>query len=618
MGPGCYSLVMRAALVGLISLLLPAWAAQAQSRADSVARPSRSHSSLSRQERRTIAKEQREANRALASARTRQQAGPPLSERDREVSEALFVDGVKYVLLEDYPKALDRLGKAYAFSPGNAALNYKIAEASLLSGNLRDAAGYAAAAVRLDAKNPYYYLLLAQAQATQKQYDAATRTYAALVKEVPNSGAYLFNLADLYLAQGKLPEALATLGQAEAQFGASDEVAFKRQQIYLKQNKLDLALAEGEKLMAANPGQPRYVLAQAEMYAANNRLPDAVRLGQEALKLDPGSAPAHLLLADAYRQQKQADASQKELRLAFESPELDIDNAVRILANYLKQLPNPALNQLALDLAAATVRTHPKEAKAYAVAGDVQTLTEHKRNARDSYLKSLRYDNSHFRVWQQVAQLDAELGQTDSLLVHSDRALELFPNQASLWFFNGVGLLLKKQPQRAAAALEHGRKLAADTPELLAAFDAQLGDAYHALKDYEKSDAAYDAALAADPNNWLVLNNYSYYLSLRGQKLDKAKTMAARVVKQFPARDTYLDTYAWVLYKMKDYAGARTALETALKTTKDASVLEHYGDVLYQLGDKEKALAAWQRARKSGPGASEFLDRKIRDHKLYE
>ncbi len=610
---------MCAAFVGLILLLLPAWAAWAQSGADSVARPApRSHTSLSRAERRAIAKEQREANKVFAATRARQQAAPPLSERDREVSEALFVDGVKYVLLEDYPKALDRLGKAYAFNPTNAALNYKIAEASLLSGNLRDATNYASAAVRLDPKNAYYYLLLAQAQATQKQYDAATHTYATLVKEVPNSGGYLFNLTDLYLAQNKLPEALATLAQAEQQFGPSDEVSFKKQQIYLKQNKLDLALAEGDKLMAANPDQPRYVLAQAELYGANNHLPEAIRLGQQALKLDPGNASAHLLLADAYRQQKDVGASEKELRQAFESPGLDIDNAVRILANYLKQLPNPALNQLALDLATATVRTHPKEAKAYALAGDVQTLTEHKRDARNSYLRSLRYDNSHFRVWQQVAQLDAELGQADSLLAHSDRALELFPNQAPLWFFNGVGQLMKKQPQRAVAALEHGRKLAADTPELVAEFDAQLGDAYHALKDYEKSDAAYDAALVTNANNWPVLNNYSYYLALRGQKLDKAKEMAARVVKQFPANDTYLDTYAWVLYRLKDYAGARTALETALKTSKDASVMEHYGDVLYQLGDHDQALAAWQRARKAGPGASEFLDRKIRDHKLYE
>ena len=65
------------------------------------------------------------------------------------------------------------------------------------------------------------------------------------------------------------------------------------------------------------------------------------------------------------------------------------------------------------------------------------------------------------------------------------------------------------------------------------------------------------------------------------------------------------------------HAGARTALEKALTTSKDAAVIEHYGDVLWQLNDHDKALAEWQRARKAGPG-SEFLDRKIKERKLIE
>ncbi|MEJ7661052.1 MAG: tetratricopeptide repeat protein [Hymenobacter sp.] len=122
----------------------------------------------------------------------------------------------------------------------------------------------------------------------QKQYDAGHRAPTPpSSSEVPNSGSYLFNLADLYLAQNKLPEALATLDQAEKQFGQVDEISFKKQQIYLKQNKLDLALAEGEKLIRANPTEPRYVLAQAEMYASNNRLPDAMRVAQQALQARP-------------------------------------------------------------------------------------------------------------------------------------------------------------------------------------------------------------------------------------------------------------------------------------------------------------------------------------------
>jgi tetratricopeptide (TPR) repeat protein len=108
-----------------------------------------------------------------------------LSEKDREMSEAYFVEGVKFVLLEDYNKALERLLKAYALNPSNAAINYKIAETNLLSGNLKDATNFAQIAVKLDPKNAYYYLLLAQIYASQKQYDQAAKVYTSLIRDVP-------------------------------------------------------------------------------------------------------------------------------------------------------------------------------------------------------------------------------------------------------------------------------------------------------------------------------------------------------------------------------------------------------------------------------------------------
>ncbi|GAB3233356.1 tetratricopeptide repeat protein [Hymenobacter seoulensis] len=561
-------------------------------------------------------KERKELARRAALATAAQQK-PTLSEKEREMSESFFVDGVRYLMLEDYNKALERLLKAYALNPTNAAVNYKIAETNLLSGNLQDATNFGQIAVKLDPKNAYYHLLLAQIYTSQKQYDQAAQVYNTLIKEVPNSGYYLFNLADLYIAQGKLNEALATFDQAEKQFGQLDEVSFKKQQIYLKQNNLDKALREGESLITANPDQVRYVLAQAQLYATNNRFPDAIRSAELALKQDPDNPRARMILADVYRLQNNPQESEKQIKLAFASPLLDIDDKVRILVDYIRQLPNPALNQTAQDLAAITTRVHPREAKAFSIAGDIQTVTGNRAAARANYQKAIKLDNSRYQIWQQVVLIDAELNQVDSLLLHTEQALELFPNQASLWFYNGVGQQLKKQPTKALKALEYGRKLATDNPELLAQFDTQLGDVYHELKDYPKSDAAYEAALVFDANNAQALNNYSYYLSLRGEKLDKAKEMSGKLVKQNPDNDTYLDTYAWVLYRMKDYSGARQQLEKALKTSKDATVIEHYGDVLFQLGEQDKALAEWQRAKKTG-GASPLIDRKIKDKKLYE
>ena len=594
---------MRQVLLILLLLcaLAPAGHAQAP---DPLAAPTRA-------ERRALAQRLKEDARRAA-------AHGPLSARERELSESLFTDGVKYVILEDYPRALERLLKAYTLMPDNAAINYKLAETNMLSGNLREAASYAEAAVRFEPKNPYYYLLLAQTQASQKQYEAATATYASLVREVPGAGSYLFQLADLYLVQNKLSEALAVLDKAQAQFGQLDEVSFKKQQIYLRQNNLPLALQEGEKLIAANPSEPRYVLAQAEMYAANNRPAEAQRVAGQALRLDPGNPAAHLILADVARQQSQPVEAEKQLRLAFDSPALGIDQAARILVGYLKQLPDPKIAPLAQDLAAAAVRTHPREAKAYSIAGDIELQAGRKREARDAYLRALRLDKSKYQLWEQAVGLDYQLSQTDSLLVHSDQGLELFPNQAPLWFYNGLAHSLKKQYPPAVQALEHGRRLAAANAGPLSQFDELLGEAYQALQDYPKSEAAFDAALATDPDNYAILNNYAYYLSLRGDKLERARDMSGRTVKRFPDNETYLDTYGWVLYRLKDYAGARQQLELAAKNTKDGGILEHLGDVLWQLGERPGALGAWQRARRAGRGTSPLLDRKIKDQKLYE
>ena len=207
--------------------------------------------------------------------------------------------------------------------------------------------------------------------------------------------------------------------------------------------------------------------------------------------------------------------------------------------------------------------------------------------------------------------------QTDSLILHSEKALELFPNQAMLWFYNGTGHLMQKNAAKAVKSLEYGKKLAADNAELQTQFNMQLGDGYQHLKDYPKSEEAYESVLVADPDNTHVLNNYSYYLSLRNQSLNKAKSMSEKLVRQYPKDATYLDTYAWVLYKLKDYNNSRKYLEEAIAIKKDADVLEHYGDVLYQLDEKDKAVEQWIKAKSLGKG-SEFIDKKIKDKKLYE
>ncbi|MGV3540538.1 MAG: tetratricopeptide repeat protein [Rufibacter sp.] len=542
---------------------------------------------------------------------------PSLSAQEQQLSESYFLEGMKFFVLEEYGKALDRFQRAYAISPTNAAINYKLAETSLLLGNVRGALPFAKAAIDLEPRNTYYHLLLAQIYTNQQQYDDAIKVYARLTTELPGTEQYLFNLTDLYLGKNRLDDALGTLGQIEEKYGLMEEISFKKQQIYLKQNNLEKALEEGKNLIESNPEEVKYLLAQAEILAANKRVPDAVLMAEKALRIAPENAYGHLMLADLLQQQGKNSEADVQLELAFGSPSLNIDSKVKILVDYIRRLPDAKVAAQAIKLAELTTKAHPSEAKAFAVAGDIYVNSDHKLQARDNYLKAVKLDPGHFKIWQQIVLLDGEMNQTDSLIVHSERALEFFPNQAMFWFYNGTAHLINKNYSKAVKSLEYGRRLSGSNRELQLQFNLQLGDAYHSLEQYDLSDQAYEQVLALDPANPHALNNYSYFLSLRSHNLAKAKIMAGTLVAQFPENATYLDTYAWVLYKLKDYQEAKRLLEKAVALSSDATIIEHYGDVLYQLGSREAALQQWVRANQVG-GASDAISKKIKDKKLYE
>jgi Tfp pilus assembly protein PilF len=154
--------------------------------------------------------------------------------------------------------------------------------------------------------------------------------------------------------------------------------------------------------------------------------------------------------------------------------------------------------------------------------------------------------------------------------------------------------------------------------KMLAQFYSYLGDTYFQLKDHENSDEAYENVLKIEPNNVLVLNNYAYYLSLRGENLEKAESMAKKAVELEPGNSSYQDTYGWVMFKLGKYEEAKEWIARAVESGEESAVaLEHYGDVMWKLDNKKEALKYWEKAFKAGEG-SEFLEKKVQDKQYYE
>jgi Tfp pilus assembly protein PilF len=95
--------------------------------------------------------------------------------------------------------------------------------------------------------------------------------------------------------------------------------------------------------------------------------------------------------------------------------------------------------------------------------------------------------------------------------------------------------------------------------------------------------------------------------------------MSKKAVTLDPKNSSFQDTYGWVLYKLQRYDDAKTWVGKALedKDSVSAEVMEHYGDILYKLGNSEQAVEYWKKAKAKGPG-SVLLERKIAERKLYE
>jgi tetratricopeptide (TPR) repeat protein len=531
--------------------------------------------------------------------------------------EQYYQDGLKYFILGNYPDAQAYFDKAYQVSPENGALNYMQGQMALAGKESAKAVNYALKATKADTKNKYYAILLAKAYEQKLDADEAIKVYKRIIAEMPNSEEYYFDLANLYVYQRNYNEALRIYEKIEQSYGKSLELTRQKQQIYLRDNKYEKALEEGELLMKAFPEDNDIKAGHAEFLYTNKKEAEAIALLEEVVKKDPNNPRSHLILADIYQMKGEDKKANEELLMVFKNTDVDLATKLSILEDFMRNAKTEEAKKSALLMAQAIVETHNSDSKAYAALGEAQLLAENKKEAWSAFNQSKNLDGNNYNLWIQLLTLDSELQLTDSLVAHTEQALELFPNQAVLWLYNGTGYVQKKEYIKAIESFEEGRKLSGSNQELKNYFNIHLGDTYNNVKEFEKSDAAYEEVLKVDRNNDHVLNNYSYFLSLRKDKLPLAKEMSEKLIKRNPTEATYLDTHAWVLYVMKDYEGAKKHLEIAVLNSDNGTIIEHYGDVLYQLGEKERALEQWEKAKKLGE-TSEFIDKKIAEGKLYE
>lgn len=543
-----------------------------------------------------------------------------LTEEEQINLKFLFVNGVKEQILGNYEKAIELFSQCIRIDGRHHASMYELAKIYLEQKKLNDAVFFARSAHELDGTNVWYTEFLAELLMATGKYAEGENLYMMLFRNNPRNVDYAFKYASALLFNGKMQEALKVYDKVEEEIGVNYELTDEKKRLWLRLGKLEKAAEEVEKLISKDPNDLKHYSLLVELYQVNNMSEKALEVIGRMQKVNAESAYVYLALAEYYRSTNQREKSFEQLKLAFGSPELEHEIKVKIISSYLPlaQSGSDMLEQ-GIILAKILSETHPNDAVSLAIYGDFLMMDDRYTEASVQYKNSLAIDLNNQIVLQQMLICLSQLNDIDGMVEYSDKALERYPEQSIFYLFKGVALTFQKKHEDAVKALLAGSKLVVDNEIQLKDFYVRLADNYHSLNNHTESDKFFDKALKIDPKDPLVLNNYSYYLSLRKVELEKAEQMSKLSNELRPGQASYLDTYGWILYVMGNYSEAKKWLQMALDSggSTNGTILEHMGDVLFKLGDINGAVEHWKRANDAGD-AGEMIEKKILDRKLYE
>jgi tetratricopeptide (TPR) repeat protein len=546
---------------------------------------------------------------------------------DRQATEMrLFLDATNAKLQGDPGKAVQLYQAALKVAPSNAAAMFELAKLMHQSQRGNEALAYAKKAVATDKENIWYRFLLGDLSTQLGDLSGAAKVYQGIMDQWPDRYEVYFGLADILAKQGKIDDARKVYQDLEKRIGTSDELVMREYDMLVGANQLEKARDLLEQTIAENPQETHYYGMLADVYQELGNKDKALELYKKAVAADPDDSMARISLAQFYYDDGQLDKGFGQLREAFADPDLDIDPKMQLLLGFYQMTGSgkaDSTQQKIIEqshaLIAVMKKAHPSSGKPWSLEGDFFMRENKPQEARASFREALVHEQDKFPIWNALLQLDYQLSDWDTLHTDAAKAAELFPTQPELYLYNGIALNQLKRYDDAIEALVAGRDLVVDNKPLEAQFWGLLGDTYNSAKNFVKSDEAYGKALDINDSDASVLNNWAYYLSERGEKLDKAEEMSRRSNELAPGTATYMDTYAWILFKQGHYAKAKEWQEKALKANgKDEGVLlEHYGDILYKLGDAAGAMEQWKKAKAAG-GASELIERKIKEGVLVE
>jgi len=394
-----------------------------------------------------------------------------------------------------------------------------------------------------------------------------------------------------------------------------------------RQNKMPLAEAAIKRAVNIEPDNPWYWKLMAELYKSTGNMAPLIPVFDQLIRLSPDQKNYYFDKANAlniwgkkaealavYAELEKkfgASASLARARARVEAEQQPADS-IAIATLYISQKNFGAAEELLKSIA----KTHGDDPLFFALSADLYYEKGNLPAALNDYKKAIKLNSQLYAVWEKILNIQILLGQYRQMIAMGDDALSVYPNQAILYYYMAFALHRENQNTIALGHIKTALSLDGDNRELQALIFALQAEILIDEHKPEAADVAFDKAVKLDPKNYQIMNNYAYYLALRDENLNKALALIDVAATAMPNDGSIADTYALILFKVGKYGMARTWIEKALENNdaENSVYFEHYGDILFLLGEKDNALMQWKKSRNAGNAAA-LLKQKINEKK---
>lgn len=482
------------------------------------------------------------------------------------------------------------------------------------------------AAATLEPNNDTYQERVAQMYIGTGDFAKATEAYEKLYKGHRDRDDVLGILVQLYRQQKDYDKMLDAINRLEQIDGESDQLSLMRMNAYELKGDAKGAYTTLKGLADSHPNDPNFKLMLGNWLMQHKRQEEAFNIYTSVLKAEPNNAMAQSCMYDYYNatgQDAQAKEMMDKLLLGKETPS---DTRIEFMRNAIQQNEKSGGDSTQITkLFKQVQQVVPRDTTVAQLKAAYYTLKKFPKDSIDNALTQLlklQPDNAGARIQLIQDKWPSQDWKAISLL--SEPGMLYNPKELAFYFFTGLSRYYLKDDDGALDALKKGTAFINDqsNPDIVSDLYSIVGEIYHSKGLKQEAYAAYDSCLQYKPDNIGTLNNYAYFLCVDGANLEKAEQMSAKAIAAEPKNATYLDTYAWVLYKLGRYAEAKIYIDQTLKfstdSTSDNTLYDHAAEIYAKLGDYKSAASFCEQAIKHG-GDAKALEKKIRWYrKMYQ